>query len=131
MSRKSLRIRDEYDPKDQRTQRIAMGTPGPLELFLIFLVVLLIFGANKIPEIARGIGKGIREFKNATNEISRELQAEDSSNKLNQPQAPQQGAPQARQQQSAPQPASQNTPSEQAPPEPARADHPSNADESK
>lgn len=105
-----------------------MGTPGPLELFLIFLVVLLIFGANKIPEIARGIGKGIREFKNATNEISRELQAEDSSRKLNQPQAPQQGAPQARQQQGAPQSASQT---EQAPPEPARADNPSNADESK
>jgi sec-independent protein translocase protein TatA len=112
-----------------------MGTPGPLELFLIFLVVLLIFGANKIPEIARGIGKGIREFKNATNEISRELQAEDSSNKLNQPQAPQQGAPQARQQQGAPQNAQQNTQqnasSEQAPPEPARADNPSDSEESK
>jgi len=108
-----------------------MGTPGPLELFLIFLVVLLIFGANKIPEIARGIGKGIREFKNATNEISRELQAEDSSNKLNQPQAPQQGTPQARQQQNAPQNASPNKSSEHAPPEPARADNPSNADESK
>ena len=107
-----------------------MGTPGPLELFLIFLVVLLIFGANKIPEIARGIGKGIREFKNATNEISRELQAEDSSNKLNQPQAPQQGAPQARQQQNAPKSASQNASAEQAPPEPARADNPSNAEES-
>jgi len=104
-----------------------MGTPGPLELFLIFLVVLLIFGANKIPEIARGIGKGIREFKDATNEISRELQAEDSSRKLNQPQAPQQGAPQARQQQNA-----AASTSEQAPPEPARADNPSaNTDEAK
>jgi len=103
-----------------------MGTPGPLELFLIFLVVLLIFGANKIPEIARGIGKGIREFKDATNEISRELQAEDSSRKLNQPQAPQQGAPQPRQQQNA------DPTSEQAPPEPARADNPSTStDETK
>lgn len=93
-----------------------MGTPGPLELFLIFLVVLLIFGANKIPEIARGIGKGIREFKDATNEISSELQAEDNRRQIEQPRPPQQGAPQARDQ-------------EQAPPEPARADNPS--DESK
>jgi len=81
-----------------------MGTPGPLELFLIFAVVLLIFGANRIPEIARGIGKGIREFKDATSEISRELQAEGEKRQINQPQQPQQGAPQARQPQQEPQP---------------------------
>ncbi|MFO8098858.1 MAG: twin-arginine translocase TatA/TatE family subunit [Salinibacter sp.] len=73
-----------------------MGTPGPLELLLLFAVVLLIFGAKRIPEIARGIGKGIREFKDATSEISRELEAEGQKRKINQPQAPQQGAPQAR-----------------------------------
>ncbi|PEN13368.1 twin-arginine translocase TatA/TatE family subunit [Longibacter salinarum] len=98
-----------------------MGTPGPLELFLIFLVVLLIFGANKIPEIARGIGKGIREFKDATNEISRELQAEDQRRQIDQPRPPQQGAPQARQQQQEPV-AREST--DDAPPEPARADNP-------
>jgi len=74
-----------------------MGTPGPLELILIFAVVLLIFGAKRIPEIARGIGKGIREFKDATSEISRELEAEAQNRKINQPEAPQQGTPQARQ----------------------------------
>ena len=74
-----------------------MGTPGPLELILIFAVVLLIFGAKRIPEIARGIGKGIREFKDATSEISRELEAEAQDRQINQPQAPQQGQPQARQ----------------------------------
>jgi sec-independent protein translocase protein TatA len=74
-----------------------MGTPGPLELILIFAVVLLIFGAKRIPEIARGIGKGIREFKDATSEISRELEAEAQDRQINQPQQPQQGAPQARQ----------------------------------
>lgn len=74
-----------------------MGTPGPFELIIIFAVVLLIFGANRIPEIARGIGKGIREFKDATSEISRELEAEGHSRQINQPQAPQQGAPQSRQ----------------------------------
>jgi len=51
-----------------------MPTLGPLELIVIFLVVLLLFGAKRIPEIARGIGKGIREFKDATSDISRELQ---------------------------------------------------------
>lgn len=74
-----------------------MGTPGPLELILIFAVVLLIFGAKRIPEIARGIGKGIREFKDATSEISRELENEAQDRQINQPQTPQQGAPQARQ----------------------------------
>jgi sec-independent protein translocase protein TatA len=74
-----------------------MGTPGPLELILIFAVVLLIFGAKRIPEIARGIGKGIREFKDATSEISRELENEAQNRQINQPQTPQQGTPQARQ----------------------------------
>jgi twin arginine-targeting protein translocase, TatA/E family len=76
-----------------------MGSFGPLEIILIFLVVLLIFGAKRIPEIARGIGKGIREFKDATGEISRELEAEGHDREINQPQSPQQGQPQARQSQ--------------------------------
>lgn len=54
-----------------------MGTPGPLEIIIIFLVILLIFGAKRIPEIARGLGKGIREFKQATSEISKELTVEE------------------------------------------------------
>jgi len=73
-----------------------MGTPGPLELILIFAVVLLIFGAKRIPEIARGIGKGIREFKDATSEISSELEAEAQDRQINRPQSPQQGQPQSR-----------------------------------
>ncbi len=54
-----------------------MGTPGPFEIIIIFLVILLIFGAKRIPEIARGLGRGIREFKSATSEISKELTIED------------------------------------------------------
>lgn len=73
-----------------------MGSFGPLEIILIFLVVLLIFGAKRIPEIARGIGKGIREFKDATSEISREIESEAQNRSINQPQSPQQGQPQAR-----------------------------------
>ena len=50
-----------------------MGNIGWTELLLIFLVILLVFGAKRIPEIARGLGKGIREFKDATSDIKREL----------------------------------------------------------
>lgn len=50
---------------------------GPTEILLIFLVILLLFGAKRIPEIARGLGKGIREFKDATNDIKNELTVAD------------------------------------------------------
>ena len=46
---------------------------GPMELVLIFLVVLLVFGAKRIPEIAHGIGKGITEFKKAARDVTDEL----------------------------------------------------------
>lgn len=73
-----------------------MGGLGPFEIILIFLVILLIFGAKRIPEIARGLGKGIREFKDATSEISRELTVDDKPNRI---QSPRQGEPMARPQQ--------------------------------
>ena len=44
-----------------------------MELVIIFLVILLVFGAKRIPEIAQGLGKGIREFKDATSDIKREM----------------------------------------------------------
>ena len=50
---------------------------GPWEIAIILFLVLMVFGAKRIPEIARGLGKGIREFKSATSEISRELTLED------------------------------------------------------
>ena len=53
---------------------------GTWELVLIFMVVLLVFGAKRIPEIARGLGKGIREFKQATREIQNELTIEEQRN---------------------------------------------------
>ena len=43
------------------------------EIFIIMIVVLLLFGANKIPEIAKGLGKGLREFRKATDDIKREI----------------------------------------------------------
>ncbi|GAA4015028.1 hypothetical protein GCM10022631_28650 [Deinococcus rubellus] len=39
---------------------------GPMELILIVLVVVLLFGAKKIPEIAKGLGQGIKEFKSTS-----------------------------------------------------------------
>lgn len=44
-----------------------MGMPGIWELVIIFFIVLLIFGAGKIPKIARDIGGGIKEFKKSIN----------------------------------------------------------------
>ncbi|MES2731650.1 MAG: twin-arginine translocase TatA/TatE family subunit [Bacteroidota bacterium] len=51
-----------------------LGSLGGSEMFLIFLAILLLFGAKKIPELARGLGKGIREFKDASREIKDELE---------------------------------------------------------
>ena len=52
---------------------------GP-EIFIILLFVVLFFGANKIPELASGLGKAMRELKDASNEIKKDIR--DSSNKL-------------------------------------------------
>jgi|TARA_B110000908_G_scaffold78551_1_gene94275 sec-independent protein translocase protein TatA len=45
---------------------------GP-EIFIIILIVVMVFGADKIPEIARGLGKGMRQVKDATNDIKKEI----------------------------------------------------------
>jgi len=50
------------------------------EIVIVFVVVLLLFGANKIPEFAKGLGKGMREFKKATEDIKREIN--DSSDEI-------------------------------------------------
>ncbi len=45
-----------------------LGRIGIPELIIILMIIILIFGANRLPEIGRGIGKGIRNFKDATKE---------------------------------------------------------------
>ncbi len=50
-----------------------MGSIGMPELIVIFLVVLLLFGSKRLPELAKGLGKGMREFKKATRELRDEL----------------------------------------------------------
>ncbi len=54
-------------------QVLLFGMPGGGELFIIVLVIIMLFGSKKIPELARGLGKGMREIKNATNDIQREI----------------------------------------------------------
>ena len=109
-----------------KQQTAVMGTLGPFEIALIALAILLIFGAKRIPEIARGLGKGIREFKTATREISKEFDVKDTSNQIQAPSQPMQGTPAPRTdvvQQPVPpvvpsQPPSSQPPSSQQPPSP-------------
>lgn len=46
-----------------------LGTIGTQELLIILVIVLLLFGAKKLPELARGLGKSMQEFKKATREV--------------------------------------------------------------
>ena len=54
-----------------------------VEIAFILVFVLLIFGADKIPEIARGLGKGLRQVKDATNDIKNEINESAKNNKIN------------------------------------------------
>lgn len=51
-----------------------IGGLGTSEVLVILVVILLLFGAKRIPELARGLGKGIREFKDATKEIKSDIE---------------------------------------------------------
>lgn len=48
---------------------------GPLEIFVIVFVILLLFGAKKLPELARGMGKAMREFKKATKDVEQDFRS--------------------------------------------------------
>lgn len=50
------------------------GSFGGMEILIILMVILLFFGAKRIPELARGIGQGINEFRKASDEIKKELE---------------------------------------------------------
>ena len=54
------------------SDQILLSAPGGQEWILIIVIVLLLFGANRLPEVARGLGSGIREFKKAMNEETEE-----------------------------------------------------------
>ena len=46
---------------------------GPQEMFLLFLIIILLFGAKRIPEIGRSIGRGIQEFKKGMRDVEAEI----------------------------------------------------------
>ena len=53
---------------------LLIGMPGGGELILIIVAILLLFGGKKIPELMRGIGKGMREFKDAKENVKSEIE---------------------------------------------------------
>ncbi len=57
------------------------GNLGAGEIILILLVVLILFGAKKIPELARGIGKGMSEFKKGLKDVEEEIKSSDTESK--------------------------------------------------
>ena len=62
---------------------------GTQELLIIFLIVLLLFGANRIPEIGKALGKGIRDFKRATREVEDNFKDDDDERPRSRVQSPQ------------------------------------------
>ena len=64
---------------------LAFGAPGPSEWMLILVIVLVLFGAKKLPELARGLGQSMNEFRKAREEFDHELQHTAGAVKLQPP----------------------------------------------
>ena len=62
-------------------QLLFFGNLGAPEITIIALVILLLFGGKKIPELMRGLGKGVSQFKKGMNEIEQEINADPEQNK--------------------------------------------------
>ena len=60
-----------------------LGVLGTNEIIIILIIVLLLFGGRKIPELMRGLGKGVREFNDAKSNVKREI--EESANDIKTP----------------------------------------------
>ncbi len=59
---------------------VLLFSPGPVEIIIIVLVILLLFGGRKIPELMRGLGRGMKEFKNAQRDDTADETKEDEKN---------------------------------------------------
>lgn len=57
-------------------QLLFLGSLGSQEIIIIALVILLLFGGKKIPELMRGLGKGVSQFKKGMNDIEEQINAE-------------------------------------------------------
>lgn len=60
---------------------LAFGQPGWLEILLVLLIALLLFGSKKLPDLARALGKSLSEFKRGKDEVLRELTQSDGPDK--------------------------------------------------
>jgi len=60
-----------------------LGNIGAGEIVIVALVILLLFGGKKIPELMKGLGKGVRSFKEGINDIEKEINMEPSQTKKN------------------------------------------------
>ena len=58
---------------------IFLGEVGPMQIILVLAVILLLFGGKKIPELMRGLGSGVKEFKNAAKEDNKSESKKDES----------------------------------------------------
>lgn len=56
-----------------------MGPIGVQELIIILIIVILLFGAKKIPELAKGLGTGLKEFKKASNDVDKQINVKDDA----------------------------------------------------
>ena len=65
-----------------------MGFPGGWEWIIIFLVILLLFGAKRLPDLAKGLGRGISEFRKAARDVSDELQNDELDKPKNEKDTP-------------------------------------------
>lgn len=59
------------------TQSIFLGMVGVPQIAIILVVVLLLFGGKKIPELMKGVGQGIKEFKNAAKDVDNQIKKEE------------------------------------------------------
>ena len=56
-----------------------IGIVGPWEIVIIALIVLLLFGGKKIPELMKGLGKGVKSFKDGLNEVEKDIKDVDAT----------------------------------------------------
>ncbi|MDD6621871.1 MAG: twin-arginine translocase TatA/TatE family subunit [Bacteroidales bacterium] len=62
-------------------QLLLIGNLGTGELIIILIIILLLFGAKKIPDLMKGLGRGVRSFKEGMNEVKNDIEAPDDDKK--------------------------------------------------
>jgi sec-independent protein translocase protein TatA len=63
------------NPERETPQESSVFNVGPTEILVILLIALLVFGPKRLPEVGRTVGKGLREFRRATNEIRGDIES--------------------------------------------------------